>query len=125
MRGRLERLERLDSEAVMYAPGQIGSNAGYGREQRDRIGRATQPLELSPAPAGKHFQDRRGDSCADSWQFLQTAEARVLDELAQILLEVVDRARGAPIRVDSERARALLLQQVGGCPQAARNFVVR
>jgi len=73
--GRLEILERLNSEVVVQSQRQPLSDARHGRQNRHRIRGAAQSIEHRQAAARNQLANRSCDTRSHAWQLLEAVEA--------------------------------------------------
>ena len=78
MRRDLERLQRVDVQAIVDAGGEHLSNPGYRAEEPLGVQEPTQPLELTPPARAEQLLDGPLDARADSGQREQSVAALLL-----------------------------------------------
>jgi hypothetical protein len=96
----------------------IGSHASG--EQGHGIRRAAQTLKLIPPTGGEHLADGGGNALADSRHGLQRARIPCL-EVGKVHRQCLDARCSAPIGIDAECTRLLLLQKRRRFPKPTPN----
>jgi hypothetical protein len=125
VRGDLEGLERVHVQGLVNPPRERGPHTGDRPEEPLGIQASANPLELTPAPGPEHLDDRGRDPRPDPRQRLEARGSVALVDLGEVLPQGRDGPGGLAVGADPERARGLLLQQIGRLAESVGDDLVR